>query len=112
LNAAEAFRGESLREEDDNAMKDLRDYIATCEKEGKLRRVKAEVDWDLEISHICKVIEEKSGPALLFENVKGYKSPVLTEAFATTKSFWTRRSPLTGKSNPRKSSSQRVSWSK
>ena len=66
-------------------MKDLRDFIATCEKEGELRRVKAEVDWDLELSHICKVVEEKAGPALLFENVKGYKSPVLTGAFATTK---------------------------
>jgi len=60
LNPAKAFRGNSLREEDQKAMKDLRDYIATCEKEGELRRVKAEVDWDLELSHICKVVEEKS----------------------------------------------------
>lgn len=67
------------------AMKDLRDFIATCEKEGELHRIKAEVDWDLELSHICKVAEEKAGPALLFENIKGYQSPVLTGAFATTK---------------------------
>jgi phenylphosphate carboxylase beta subunit len=66
-------------------MKDLRDFIATCEKEGELHRIKAEVDWNLELSHIAKVNEEKSGPALLFENVKGYKSPVLTGAFGTTK---------------------------
>jgi 4-hydroxy-3-polyprenylbenzoate decarboxylase len=63
---------------------DLRDFIALCEKTGNLKRIKAEVDWDLEISHICKLVEEKSGPALLFENVKGYKSPVLTGAFGTT----------------------------
>jgi phenylphosphate carboxylase beta subunit len=63
---------------------DLRDFIALCEKEGQLKRVKAEVDWDLEISHVAKLVEEKSGPALLFENVKGYKSPVLTGAFGTT----------------------------
>ncbi len=63
---------------------DLRDFIGMCEKVGQLKRVKAEVDWDLEISHICKIVEEKSGPALLFENVKGYESPVLTGAFGTT----------------------------
>lgn len=63
---------------------DLRDFISLCEKTGNLKRIKVEVDWDLEISHICKLVEEKSGPALLFENVKGYKSPVLTGAFGTT----------------------------
>ena len=66
-------------------MKDLRDFIAKCEEEGELHRIKAEVDWNLELSHIAKLNEEKSGPALLFENVKGYKSPVLTGAFGTTK---------------------------
>jgi phenylphosphate carboxylase beta subunit len=63
---------------------DLRDYVSKCEEVGQLKRVKAEVDWNLEISHVAKVVEEKSGPALLFENVKGYKSPVLTGAFGTT----------------------------
>ena len=63
---------------------DLRDFIKQCEAEGELKRIKAEVDWDLEISHIAKLVEEKSGPALLFEKVKGYKSPVLTGAFGTT----------------------------
>ncbi|MCX5812425.1 MAG: phenylphosphate carboxylase subunit beta [Proteobacteria bacterium] len=63
---------------------DLRGFISLCEKEGQLKRIKAEVDWELEISHICKIVEEKSGPALLFENVKGYDSPVLTGAFGTT----------------------------
>ncbi|MEA2040087.1 MAG: phenylphosphate carboxylase subunit beta [Thermodesulfobacteriota bacterium] len=63
---------------------DLRDYISICEKAGQLKRIKAEVDWDLELSHISKMNEEKAGPALLFENVKGYKSPVLTGAFGTT----------------------------
>lgn len=64
---------------------DLRDFINGCEKAGQLKRVKAEVDWDLEISHVSKLVEEKGGPALLFENVKGYTSPVFTGAFATTR---------------------------
>jgi len=63
---------------------DLRDFVAKCEMVGQLKRVKAEVDWDLEISHVAKVVEEKSGPALLFEKIKGYTSPVLTGAFGTT----------------------------
>lgn len=65
-------------------MKDLREFISKAEETGNLRRIKAEVDWDLELSHIARIVEEKSGPALLFENVKGYDSPVLTGAFGTT----------------------------
>lgn len=65
-------------------MKDIRDFIARCEEEEMLHRIKAEVDWDLELSHIAKLNEERRGPALLFENVKGYASPVLTSACTTT----------------------------
>lgn len=65
-------------------MKDLRDFIARCEAEGELKRVKAEVDWNLELSHIAKLNEERGGPALLFEKVKDYSSPVLTSACTTT----------------------------
>jgi phenylphosphate carboxylase beta subunit len=65
-------------------MKDLRDYIAKCEQEGELQRIKAEVDWNLELSHIAKLNEERKGPALLFENVKGYKTPVITSTCTTT----------------------------
>ncbi|HID07286.1 MAG TPA: hypothetical protein EYP10_09070, partial [Armatimonadetes bacterium] len=44
---------------------DLRDFIERWEKEGKLKRVKAQVDWNLELSHVAKLVEEKEGPALL-----------------------------------------------
>ena len=62
---------------------DLRDFIGICEKEGQLKRIRAEVDWDLELSHVSKVVEGRGGPALLFEKVKGYAIPVFTGAFAT-----------------------------
>jgi 4-hydroxy-3-polyprenylbenzoate decarboxylase len=62
---------------------DLRDFIGICEKEGQLKRITTEVDWDLELSHVSKVVEGRGGPALLFEKVRGYASPVLTGAFAT-----------------------------
>jgi len=66
-------------------MKDLREWIAACEKEGELKRIKAQVDWNLELSHIAKLNEEKKGPALLFENVKDYSIPVLTSALTSEK---------------------------
>jgi phenylphosphate carboxylase beta subunit len=65
-------------------MKSMRDFIAQAEAEGMLKRIKAEVDWNLELSHIAKLNEEKQGPALLFENVKGYDSPVITSVCTTT----------------------------
>ncbi len=64
-------------------MKDMRDFVAACEERGLLKRIKAEVDWDLELSHIAKLNEEQSGPALLFENVKGYDTPVITSVCTT-----------------------------
>ena len=42
------------------------------------------MDWDLEISHIASSLRRKAARRCLFENVKGYKSPVLTGAFGTT----------------------------
>lgn len=64
---------------------DLRSFIDDCDQAGELKRVQAEVDWNMEISHVSKLVEEQRGPALLFENVAGYDSPVFTGAFATTK---------------------------
>ncbi|MFC1580979.1 UbiD family decarboxylase domain-containing protein, partial [Thermodesulfobacteriota bacterium] len=64
-------------------MKDMRGFISKAEEVGILKRVKPEVDWDLELSHIAKLNEEKQGPALLFENVKDYDSPVITSVCTT-----------------------------
>ena len=66
-------------------MKDLREWIEACEKGGELKRIKAKVDWNLELSHIATLNERKRGPALLFENVKGYDIPVVISAFSTPK---------------------------
>lgn len=66
-------------------MKDLREWIEACEKEGELKRIKAKVDWNLELSHIATLNERKRGPALLFENVEGYDIPVVISAFSTPK---------------------------
>ena len=51
----------------------LREFLDQLELRGQLKRVKKEVDWNLELSHISWVNDiERKGPALLFENVKDY----------------------------------------
>jgi len=62
---------------------DLREFMKKCEAEGELKRIKKEVDWNLELSHIAKLNEEKKGPALLFEKVKDYQIPLLASAFTS-----------------------------
>ena len=64
---------------------DLREWIALLEHEGELVRVSAEVDPDLEITEIADRTVAAGGPALLFENVKGSKHPLLINQFGTEK---------------------------
>src|SRR5690242_10391568 len=64
-------------------MKDLREWIALLEREGELVRVSAEVDPDLEITEIVDRTVKAGGPALLFENPKGSKHPLLINQFGT-----------------------------
>ena len=54
------------------AYADLREYILRLEKEGELKRVTAEVDWNLELGAIMRRANDMRQPALLFENIKGY----------------------------------------
>ena len=53
---------------------DMRQWMAQLEQHGELRRIKAEVDWDREIGAVTRRMLEKKGPALLFENIKGYQA--------------------------------------
>lgn len=62
---------------------DLRDFIAKLEQEGELKRVSLEVDPHLEMTEICDRTLRMGGPALLFENPKGYTIPVLGNLFGT-----------------------------
>jgi 4-hydroxy-3-polyprenylbenzoate decarboxylase len=62
---------------------DLRDFIAALEKRGELVRIQAEVDPHLEMTEIADRTLRAGGPALLFENPKGYNTPVLANLFGT-----------------------------
>ncbi len=63
--------------------KDLRDFIALLEARGSLKRIKQEIDPHLEMTEICDRTLRAGGPALLFENPKGYSIPVLGNLFGT-----------------------------
>jgi 4-hydroxy-3-polyprenylbenzoate decarboxylase len=62
---------------------DLRDFIAALEKRGELVRIHTEVDPKLEMTEIADRTLRAGGPALLFENPKGYNTPVLANLFGT-----------------------------
>ena len=63
--------------------KDLRDFIALLEQRGELKRITVEVDPNLEMTEICDRTLKAGGPALLFENPKGFDVPVLGNLFGT-----------------------------
>lgn len=64
----------------------LREYVESLEEVDQLRRIRAKVSVDLEIAEILRRVMYKSeGPAILFENVEGYKIPVLGNAFGSLK---------------------------
>ncbi|WP_213611683.1 4-hydroxy-3-polyprenylbenzoate decarboxylase [Pseudoalteromonas sp.] len=65
--------------------KDLRDFIDLLEKRGELKRISQEIDPYLEMTEIADRTLRAKGPALLFENPKGYDMPVLANLFGTPK---------------------------
>lgn len=65
--------------------KDLRDFIAQLEQRGELVRISQPVDPVLEMTEIADRTLRGGGPALLFENPKGYSIPVLANLFGTPK---------------------------
>jgi 4-hydroxy-3-polyprenylbenzoate decarboxylase len=62
---------------------DLHRFVSDLEERGELKRIRAEVDPELEISEIYDRVVKAGGPALLFENVRGSSMPLLINAFGT-----------------------------
>ena len=65
--------------------KDLRDFIQSLERAGDLRRVAEPVSVRLEVTAVSDFVLQAGGPALLFENLPGYKLSALTNLFGTTR---------------------------
>jgi UbiD family decarboxylase len=81
------------------AYKDLREWIAALESAGQLSRVKAEIDWNLELAQIVRRTWDTLGdasPAILFENIKDYKAPGPNKIFTGTFRSWYRTAMMLG----------------
>ncbi|MBT9491674.1 MAG: UbiD family decarboxylase [Paucibacter sp.] len=64
--------------------RDLREFIHGLEAMGQLRRIAEPVSPVLEMTALSDRVLRVGGPALLFENPVGHRSPVLTNLFGTT----------------------------
>lgn len=62
---------------------DLREFIQFLEQRGELKRISVEIDPYLEMTEICDRTLRAGGPALLFENPRGFDIPVLGNLFGT-----------------------------
>ncbi|MPZ13546.1 MAG: hypothetical protein GEU73_03845 [Chloroflexi bacterium] len=51
---------------------DIREYLAALDEHELLKRITAEVDLTHEVGAIAARVLERGGPALMFENIKGY----------------------------------------
>jgi 4-hydroxy-3-polyprenylbenzoate decarboxylase len=61
----------------------LRAFVETLERENELVRVRREVDPNLELAEIADRTMKAGGPALLFENVRGSRFPLLINAYGS-----------------------------
>ena len=61
----------------------IKELVVELEKQGELKRVNTKVDPNLEIAEIMRREMYSNGPAILFENVKGYDMPVLGNTFGS-----------------------------
>ena len=64
---------------------DLRHFLRVLEQSGDLLRVTEPVSARLEMTAVGDFTLRRGGPALLFERPLGYKFPVLTNLFGTTR---------------------------
>lgn len=65
------------------AFADLRAFMVFLASRKLLVRVDTEVDPKLEITEICRRLMAEGGPAVLFNQVKGFKMPLLANLFGT-----------------------------
>lgn len=72
--------------------RDLRHFIDFLECEGELVRVTRQVNAKFGIAGGIRKMSDQNGPALLFQNIEGYKIPVVGGLFAT----WNRTAMALG----------------
>jgi 4-hydroxybenzoate decarboxylase subunit C len=67
------------------AFRDLQSFLRELERQKELKRIRVEVDPELEITEIATRVTREEGPALLFENVKGSPYPLVINLFGSAR---------------------------
>jgi 2,5-furandicarboxylate decarboxylase 1 len=67
------------------AFRDLWDFLSLLESRGQLIRVRETVSPRHEVCAVLRHLSQQGGPAALFENVEGYRVPVVGNLFGTEK---------------------------
>src|SRR5215467_12334503 len=62
---------------------DLQEFVRYLEQQGQLKRLRLDVDTELEDTEIAQRVLREQGPALLFECPKGSTTPLLMNVFGT-----------------------------
>lgn len=62
---------------------DIREFLNVLKARGELKVCEREVDRKVEIAMVTDKSTKVGGPAILFQNVRGYKTPVVTGLFGT-----------------------------
>ena len=67
---------------------DLRDWLAAIDTKGELKKLNG-ADWNLEIGVLTELFAERQGPALLFDEIRGYAKGkrVLSNALVSGRRF-------------------------
>ena len=63
--------------------RDIRQFVARLDAACELLEIDAEVDPHGELGAICRKVLDEGGPALMFNNVRGYPYPVFTGRLGT-----------------------------
>jgi 4-hydroxy-3-polyprenylbenzoate decarboxylase len=63
--------------------KDLREFMDVLAKRGELKSCQKKVDTKIEIAKVTDKSTKVGGPAILFKNVKGFKTPVVSGLYST-----------------------------
>ena len=71
-----------------SSAQDLHNFVEQLEALGQVRHIDG-ADWNIEIGAITEAVSDKEGPALLFDNIKGYPKGfrILSNAFRTHDRF-------------------------
>lgn len=65
----------------------LREFLAALEERDLVQRIRVPVEKDWEVSAICREVADREGPAVLFENVGHFKTPLLTGTLGTRQHY-------------------------